>query len=116
MSNHDLEASVRDQLNGDASIDTSRIKIHANGADVILSGVVDTLHWRHAWIVAAFIWLGSVTRMKTIPGAAGAPAVRAAPPAVTGGTAAGRQTGAARIRTFALACSARRHLLSERRD
>jgi O-antigen ligase len=38
------------------------------------SGVVDTLHWRHAWIVAAFIWLGSVTRMKTIPGAAGAPA------------------------------------------
>ncbi|MDX6565362.1 MAG: hypothetical protein QOE10_1024 [Gaiellales bacterium] len=29
------------------------------------SGVVDTLHWRHAWIVAALIWLGSVTRMKS---------------------------------------------------
>jgi hypothetical protein len=36
------------------------------------SGVVDTLHWRHAWIVAALIWLGAVTRMKsparTVPG------------------------------------------------
>jgi hypothetical protein len=31
------------------------------------SGVVDTLHWRHAWIVAALIWLGSVTRMKSPP-------------------------------------------------
>jgi O-antigen ligase len=29
------------------------------------SGVVDTLHWRHAWIVAALIWVGSVTRMKS---------------------------------------------------
>jgi O-antigen ligase len=34
------------------------------------SGVVDTLHWRHAWIVAAFIWLGTVTRMKTPTSAA----------------------------------------------
>jgi hypothetical protein len=29
------------------------------------SGVVDTLHWRHAWIVAAMIWLGSCMRMKS---------------------------------------------------
>jgi hypothetical protein len=29
------------------------------------SGVVDTLHWRHAWIVAAMIWLGSCMHMKT---------------------------------------------------
>ncbi|MEO9174259.1 MAG: O-antigen ligase family protein [Gaiellales bacterium] len=29
------------------------------------SGVVDTLHWRHAWIVAAMIWLGSCVHMKT---------------------------------------------------
>jgi hypothetical protein len=29
------------------------------------SSVVDSLHWRHAWVVAALIWLGSVTRMKS---------------------------------------------------
>jgi hypothetical protein len=29
------------------------------------SGVIDTLHWRHAWIVAAMIWLGSCMRMKS---------------------------------------------------
>lgn len=29
------------------------------------SGVVDTLHWRHAWIVASLIWLGAVTRMRS---------------------------------------------------
>ena len=44
MSDTKLEDNVRDQLLGDASLNSSRIKIHANGADVILSGVVDTLH------------------------------------------------------------------------
>ena len=44
MSNTKLEDNVRDQLLGDASLNSSRIKIQANGADVILSGVVDTLH------------------------------------------------------------------------
>jgi osmotically-inducible protein OsmY len=44
MSNTELEANVRDQLKGDASLDTSRIKITADGSSVVLSGVVDTLH------------------------------------------------------------------------
>lgn len=44
MSNAELEAIVREQLNGDASIDASRIKINADGTSVVLSGVVDTLH------------------------------------------------------------------------
>jgi len=44
MSNTDLEALVRDQLKGDASLDASRIKIDADGSNVVLSGVVDTLH------------------------------------------------------------------------
>jgi osmotically-inducible protein OsmY len=44
MANADLEGIVRDQLNGDASLDASRVKIHADGNSVVLSGVVDTLH------------------------------------------------------------------------
>jgi osmotically-inducible protein OsmY len=44
MSNTKLEANVRDQLLGDASIESSRIKIEAEASTVILSGVVDTLH------------------------------------------------------------------------
>jgi len=44
MSNTELAATVRDQLNRDASLDTSRIKIDADGSRVVLSGVVDTLH------------------------------------------------------------------------
>ncbi len=42
--NSQLETNVRDQLAGDASIDASRIKIHANGGYVELSGVVDSVH------------------------------------------------------------------------
>ena len=44
MSNTKLEANVRDQLLGDASIESSRIKIEAEASTVILSGLVDTLH------------------------------------------------------------------------
>jgi osmotically-inducible protein OsmY len=44
MSDTALEANVRNQLGGDASVDASRIKIHADGGVVVLSGVVDTLH------------------------------------------------------------------------
>jgi hypothetical protein len=29
------------------------------------SSVVDTLHWRHAWVVMALIWVGTVTRMRS---------------------------------------------------
>ena len=39
-----LETNVRDQLRGDASLDTSRIKIEAHDGKVVLTGVVDTLH------------------------------------------------------------------------
>lgn len=42
--NTDLEATVREQLDGDASIDASRIKIEAEGGMVVLSGVVHSLH------------------------------------------------------------------------
>jgi len=44
MSNTELEGTVHDQLAGDSHIDASRIKIHADGTSVSLSGVVDTLH------------------------------------------------------------------------
>jgi osmotically-inducible protein OsmY len=44
MSNPELEANVRDQLTGDASLDSSRVKVDADGTSVVLSGVVDSLH------------------------------------------------------------------------
>ena len=39
-----LESNVRDQLRGDAELDSSRIKIEAHDGSVVLTGVVDTLH------------------------------------------------------------------------
>jgi osmotically-inducible protein OsmY len=44
MSASQLEQDVMDQLRGDASIDASRIKVSADGNNVVLSGVVDSLH------------------------------------------------------------------------
>ena len=44
MSDSKLEQDVRDQLLGDASVDSSRIKITVDGDTVVLSGVVGTLH------------------------------------------------------------------------
>jgi osmotically-inducible protein OsmY len=44
MPNTELEANVRAQLDGDAGLNASRIKVSADGSSVVLSGVVDTLH------------------------------------------------------------------------
>jgi O-antigen ligase len=41
------------------------------------SAVVDTLHWRHLWLVAALIWAGSMRRQSNAP--AGSPARDFAP-------------------------------------
>ena len=51
------------------------------------SGVVDTLHWRHAWIVAALIWVGTVTRMRSPARAAS----DVTPAPTTGGSASRRR-------------------------
>jgi O-antigen ligase len=37
---------------------------------------IDTLHWRHLWVVAALIWVGSMASSRPEP----APAPRSAPP------------------------------------
>jgi len=42
-------------------------------AGLVLSGfVIDTLHWRHLWLVAALIWAGTMRRRQTVSSSAGA--------------------------------------------
>jgi O-antigen ligase len=34
---------------------------------LVNSFVVDTLHWRHLWFVAALIWVGAMRRVSELP-------------------------------------------------
>ena len=45
---------------------------------LVNSAVVDTLHWRHFWLVAALIWAGAASRRRRMD-SAGAPATALGP-------------------------------------
>ena len=44
---------------------------------ILNSAVVDTLHWRHLWLVASLIWIGAVRNRRLERRGASAPSVAA---------------------------------------